>query len=161
MGKNKTEIVKFDDINYAIYKIGEWENDYQINQIGISDEIPVNQNTLDHVKLSMDEIRRAEFEIDDTTVNGFVAIAYQLNPKIQEMDLNKAVELEQKEYDSIIEELNKIELESDDEFIDLDDENYLVYKLEKECHVTKSIPANEHTLKHHTEEVKRIEDSII
>ncbi len=161
MGENKTEIVKFDDINYAIYKIGEWENDYQINQIGISDEIPVNQNTLDHVKLSMDEIRRAEFEIDDTTVNGFVAIAYQLNPKIQEMDLNKAVELEQKEYDSIIEELDKIELEPDDEFIELDDENYLVYKLEKECHVTKSIPANEHTLKHHTEEVKRIEDSII
>ena len=156
-----TKEVKFDDINYAVYRIGKWDNEYQINQIGISDEIPVNQTTLDHVKLSMDEIRRAEFEIGDTTVNGFVAIAFQLNPKIQKMDLKEAIELEQKEYDSIIEELENLELESDDKSISLDDENYLVYKLEKECHVTKSVPANEHTLKHHAEEIKRIEDSII
>ena len=156
-----TKEVKFDDINYAVYRIGKWDNEYQINQIGISDEIPVNQTTLDHVKLSMDEIRRAEFEIGDTTVNGFVAIAFQLNPKIQKMDLKEAIELEQKEYDSIIDELEKLELESDDKSISLDDENYLVYKLEKECHVTKSVPANEHTLKHHAEEIKRIEDSII
>ena len=156
-----TKEVKFDDINYAVYRIGKWDNEYQINQIGISDEIPVNQTTLDHVKLSMDEIRRAEFEIGDTTVNGFLAIAFQLNPKIQKMDLKEAIELEQKEYDSIIEELENLELESDDKSISLDDENYLVYKLEKECHVTKSVPANEHTLKHHAEEIKRIEDSII
>lgn len=160
MGESKTETVNFDDINYAVYKIGKWDNDYQINQIGISDEIPVNKTTLDHVKLSMDEIRRAEFEIDDTTVNGFVAIAFQLNPKIQKMELKEAAELEQKEYDLIIEELDNLELEPDNKSISLDDEDYLIYKLEKECHVTKSIPANEHTLKHHAEEIKRIEDSI-
>ena len=31
-------------------------------------------------------------------VNGFVAIAYHLNPKIQEMDLEDVIELEEKEY---------------------------------------------------------------
>ena len=27
------EMINVDDINYAIYRIGEWENDYEINQI--------------------------------------------------------------------------------------------------------------------------------
>ncbi len=161
MKENKEGIIKFDDINYAIYKIGEWENNYQINQIGVSDEIPVNRNTLDHVILSMDEIRRAEFEIDDTKVNGFVAIAFQLNPKIQNMDLKEAIELEQKEYDLIMGELNKLQLESDEKSITVENEDYLIYKLEKECHVTRSIPANKYTLEHHKQEVKKIEDSII
>lgn len=161
MVEDKKEIIKFDNINYAIYKIGKWKNNYQINQIGISDEIPVNKNTLDHIILSMDEIRRAEFEIDNTTVNGFVAIAFQINPTIQNMGLKEAIELEQNEYDLIIEELNKLQLEPDDKSITLENENYLIYKLEKECHVTRSIPANKHTLKHHKDEVKKIEDSII
>ena len=39
------EIIRIDDINYAIYKIGEWKNDYEINQIGLSKEIPVTKNT--------------------------------------------------------------------------------------------------------------------
>ena len=69
-------------MNYAVYKIGEWKNSYEINQIGISKEIPVTKHTLTHVKFSMEEIRNSQFQISDKTVNGFVAIAMQLNPKI-------------------------------------------------------------------------------
>ncbi len=161
MGSSKNEDIGIDDINYAIYKIGNWKNDYEINQVGLSREIPVTENTLEHVKLSMDEIRRAEFEINKTTVNGFVAIAFQINPKIQDMDLKEAIDLEQKEYDNIMDELNNLDLLDNDATISLDDEDYLVYKLEKECHVTQSIPANKHTLEHHKKEIKRIDDAII
>lgn len=156
---NKT--IDVDDINYAIYKIGNWENDYEINQVGLSTEIPVTENTVDHVRLSMDEIRRAEFEIDGTTVNGFVVIAYQINPKIRDMDINEAIELEQKEFDEITSELDNLELIGNDEAIPLESEDYLIYKLEKECHVTQSVPANKHTLEHHKKEMKRIDESII
>ena len=98
----KPEIINFDNINYAIYKVGTWKNHYEINQIGLSREIPVTNATLHHVKLSMEEIRKSEFDIDNKTVNGFVAIALQLNPKIQKMDLDDVIALEQKEYERII-----------------------------------------------------------
>ena len=80
------EIINLDDINYAVYKIGEWKNHYEINQIGLSREIPVTKNTITHIKFSMDEIRNSQFSLSDKTVNGFVAIAMQLNPKVQEME---------------------------------------------------------------------------
>ena len=98
------EMINIDDINYAIYKIGEWKNDYEINQIGLSSEIPVTKNTLRHVKLSMVEIRAARFELSGEMVNGFVAIASQLNPKAKAMELNDLIALEEKEYQNILEE---------------------------------------------------------
>ena len=64
------EIIKVDDINYAVYKIGEWKNHYEINQIGLSNEIPVTKSTITHIKFSMDEIRSSQFSISDKTVNG-------------------------------------------------------------------------------------------
>ena len=149
------------DVNYAVYKSGNWENHYEINQIGLSSEIPVTKPTVTHIKLSMDEIRKSEFDISKKTVNGFVAIALQLNPKVQEMELEDIIELEQKEFDLINEELDKLELLSDDSSINLDDENYLIYKLEKECHVTISIPANEHTKEYYEAEMKRIDDAVL
>lgn len=156
----KPEIINFDNINYAIYKVGTWKNHYEINQIGLSREIPVTNATLHHVKLSMEEIRKSEFDIDNKTVNGFVAIALQLNPKIQKMDLDDVIALEQKEYESILEELDNLELLSDDGSVSLDTEDYLIFKLEKECHVTNSIPANLHTKKYYVDELKRIETSL-
>ena len=51
------EIIKTDDINYAVYKIGDWAKHYEINQIGLSREIPVTKPTVSHIKHSMDEIR--------------------------------------------------------------------------------------------------------
>ncbi len=154
------ETINVDDINYAVYKIGDWENNYEINQIGLSNEIPVTKNTLDHVKFSMDEIRNTEFSISDKKVNGFVAIAMQLNPKVQEMELDEAIALEQKEFDNIVEELDGLDLIGDDQTIPLDGEEYLIYKLEKDCHVTTSIPANDFTKEFFNNELKKIEDAL-
>jgi hypothetical protein len=154
------EIININDINYAIYKIGDWKNDYEINQIGLSNEIPVTKNTVFHVKMSMDEIRKSEFAFSDKTVNGFVAIATQLNPKILEMDVDDIISLEKEEYDNIINELDGLELLAEDDSIPLDSEEYLIYKLQKECHVTTATPANEYTLKFHANELKKIEDAL-
>ena len=154
------EIININDINYAIYKIGDWKNDYEINQIGLSNEIPVTKNTVFHVKMSMDEIRKSEFAFSDKTVNGFVAIATQLNPKILEMDVDDIISLEKEEYDNIINELDGLELLAEDNSIPLDSEEYLIYKLQKECHVTTATPANEYTLKFHANELKKIEDAL-
>ena len=157
---NGEKIISLDDMNYAVYKIGEWKNNYEINQIGLSKEIPVTKNTLMHVKFSMDEIRNSRFSVSDKTVNGFVAIALQLNPKVQEMDLDDAIDLEQKEYESILEELDALELLDENDSIPLENDDYLIYKLEKECHVTTSIPANEFTKKYYQDEIKRIESNL-
>ena len=154
------EIINVDDINYAVYKIGDWKNSYEINQIGISREIPVTKNTVRHVKLSMEEIRMSTFEISDKSVNGFVAIALQLNPKVQEMDLDDVIELEEKEFNDILKELDDLELLSDDGTLPLETEDYLIYKLEKDCHVTNSIPANKFTKKFYLDEMRRIEDAL-
>ena len=154
------EIINVDDINYAIYKIGTWKNNYEINQIGLSSEIPATKNTLDHVKFSMDEIRNTEFSISDKKVNGFVAIAMQLNPKVQEMDLDEVIALEKEEFDNIVLELNDLELLADEDTIPLQTEEYLIYKLEKDCHVTTSIPANDFTKDFYKKELKKIEDAL-
>ncbi|AMD16964.1 hypothetical protein TL18_02345 [Methanobrevibacter sp. YE315] len=154
------EIIKVNDINYAIYKIGKWENDYEINQIGLSNEIPVTKSTLNHVKWSMDEIRSSKFALSDKEVNGFIAISFHLNPKIQEMDVDDVIELEEKEYNNILAELNNLELLDEDDSIPLNGEDYLIYKLEKDCHVTKSTPANEFTRQFHNDELKKIEDAL-
>ena len=154
------EIINLDDINYAVYKIGEWKNHYEINQIGLSREIPVTKNTITHIKFSMDEIRNSQFSLSDKTVNGFVAIAMQLNPKVQEMELDDVIELEEKEYQNILSELDSLDVLSDDESIPLDGEEYLIYKLEKDCHVTTSTPANEFTQKFYEDELKKIEDAL-
>ena len=154
------EIINLEDINYAVYKIGEWKNHYEINQIGLSREIPVTKNTITHIRFSMDEIRNSQFSLSDKTVNGFVAIAMQLNPKVQEMELDDVIELEEKEYQNILSELDGLDVLSDDESIPLDGEEYLIYKLEKDCHVTTSTPANEFTQKFYEDELKKIEDAL-
>ena len=154
------DIIRVDDINYAIYRIGDWKNDYEINQVGLSREIPATENTVFHVKFSMDGIRNTNFDMSDKEVNGFVAIAEQLNPKIQEMELEDVIELEEKEYQNIIEELDGLELLGNDETIPLNGEDYLIYKLEKEHHVTKSTPANEFTRQFYISELRRIKEAL-
>ncbi|MBE6489851.1 MAG: hypothetical protein E7Z83_03215 [Methanobrevibacter sp.] len=158
MDENK--IINVNDINYAVYKIGEWKNNYEINQIGLSSEVPVTKNTVFHVKMSMDEIRHSEFSISDKKVNGFVAISYQLNSKLQEMEIDDIIALEKEEYDNIITELDGLELLDEDDTIPLENDDYLIYKLEKECHVTTSIPANDFTKEFHANELKKIEDAL-
>ena len=153
-------MIKINDINYAIYKIGEWKNNYEINQIGFSREIPVSLSTLKHVKMSMEEIRSSKFDLGEKEVNGFVAIALELNPKVKEMDLDDVIALEEKEYEDILNELDDLELLNDDETLPLDSEEYLIYKLEKEHHLTKSTPANEFTRQFYIDELKRIKDAL-
>ena len=154
------EIINVDDINYAVYKIGEWKNHYEINQIGLSHEIPVTKNTITHIKFSMDEIRASRFDLSDKTVNGFVAIALQLNPKVQDMQLDEIIELEEKEYQNILDEMENLEVLKETDTIPLESDEYLIYKLEKDCHVTTSIPANEYTKQFYKDELKRIEDAL-
>ena len=154
------KIISLDDINYAVYKIGDWQNHYEINQIGLSNEIPVTKNTVDHVIFSMDEIRNTEFSVSDKKVNGFVAIAMQLNSKVQEMELDDVVALEEEEYENILDELRNLDVLSEDDSIPLESEEYLIYKLEKDCHVTTSTPANEFTEKYYQNELKKIEDAL-
>ncbi len=154
------EKINVNDMNYAIYKIGDWKNNYEINQIGLSHEIPVTKNTITHIKFSMDEIRNSRFSISDKEVNGFVAIAMQLNPKVQEMKLEDVISLEQEEFDNILAELEDLELLDEDSTVPLQNEEYLIYKLEKECHVTTSIPANDFTKEFYKNELKKIEDAL-
>lgn len=154
------EKINVNDMNYAIYKIGDWKNNYEINQIGLSHEIPVTKNTITHIKFSMDEIRNSRFSISDKEVNGFVAIAMQLNPKVQEMELDDIISLEQEEFDNIMAELEGLELLDEDSAVPLENEEYLIYKLEKECHVTTSIPANDFTKEFYKNELKKIEDAL-
>ena len=154
------EKINVDDIIYAIYKLGDWKNHYEVNQIGLSREIPVTKNTITHVKFSMDEIRASQFEISDQTVNGFVAIAIQLSSKIQDMEIEDVIKLEEKEFQNILKELDDLKVLDDDTTVPLDGEEYLIYKLEKDCHVTNSIPANDYTKKFYLEEKKRIEDAL-
>ena len=154
------EKINVNDMNYAIYKIGDWKNNYEINQIGLSHEIPVTKNTITHIKFSMDEIRNSRFSISDKEVNGFVAIAMQLNPKVQEMELDDVISLEQEELDNIMAELEGLELLDEDSTVPLQNEEYLIYKLEKECHVTTSIPANDFTKEFYKNELKKIEDAL-
>lgn len=154
------ENINVNDVNYAIYKVGNWKNNYEINQIGLSSEVPVTKNTLNHVKLSMEEIRKSEFSLSDKTVNGFVAIAFQLNPKIQDMEIDDIVSLEKEEYENILNELDGLELLDEDESIPLENDDYLIYKLQKECHVTTSIPVNEAAKKFYADELKKIEDAL-
>ena len=154
------KFINVDDINYAIYKIGEWKNHYKINQIGVSSEIPITKNTLNHVKFSMDEIRASKFSIGDKEVNGFVAIAIQLNPSVQDMKVVDIIELEEIEYQNILTELDALDVLSDEDSIPLESEDYLIYKLEKNHHLTTSTPANEFTEKFQAEELKRIEEAL-
>ncbi|MEE1134003.1 hypothetical protein [uncultured Methanobrevibacter sp.] len=154
------KMINVNDINYAVYKIGEWKNNYEINQIGMSREIPVTKNTIMHVKFSMDEIRASQFSIGDLTVNGFVAIALQLNPNIQDIKLKDVVALEEEEYQNILSELEDLDVLDEEDSIPLENEEYLIYKLEKDCHVTTSTPANEFTKKFYQDELKKIEDAL-
>ncbi|MDR0911508.1 MAG: hypothetical protein LBM96_02775 [Methanobrevibacter sp.] len=151
--KNK---IKFSNRNYAIYKIGSWENKYDLNLIGNSNEIPVTKNTKNHVELSMNEIRKSTFEISDKIVNGIVALSYQLNPSLKEIAIDELVEKEEKEYQNIINELSKLKLESDDNYIDINTTDYLIYKLKKDHHVTIAEAANEFTQAHHLKEIEKL-----
>ena len=147
--------IKCKDRNYAIYRIGNWKNDYKINVIGTSTEIPITSPTKHHVELNMEQIRSSSFEFNGKEVNGMVGLAIQLNPSLideniddlveLEENIDDLVELEEKEFNLISEELNNLELKKDNEEIDPNSFEYLIYHLVYEGHNLTSKPANDFT----------------
>lgn len=150
--------IKCNNIDYAIYKVGNWKNEYKLNLVGTSDEIPVTNVTKKHVLFNMDEIRKSEFDMGDRKVNGMVALGSQLNPELSKMSIDDLIALEEEEYKNIKEEIDNLELLDDEEEIDLSTDQYLIYKLVKEHHsLTASKPVNQYTMEHHMEEIKSLQ----
>ena len=150
--------IKCDNINYAVYKIDDWENDYEINIIGTAREKPVTEPTLKHMLKQMDHIRVYVFEIGGKEVNGMIGLAMQLNQAIQKRDLDELIELEEKEFKNIMDELNSIELKKSDETIALDTDEFVIYKLEYDGHTLSPKPYNDYAKRHQMEEIKRLKE---
>ena len=150
--------ISFSDVNYAIYKIGKWKNTYKINLIGTSNEIPATEVTKEHVLSNINEIRNSKFELGENEVNGIVALSIQLNPELQGMDITQIIADEELEYKNIVDEIEGLELEDPNGFIELENDKFLIYKLEKDHHVTVAKPANGLTMKHHAEEIQRLKE---
>ncbi|MBQ6813025.1 MAG: hypothetical protein IJP12_00145 [Methanobrevibacter sp.] len=154
----KKEKIKCDNINYAVYRIGDWENDYELNIIGTANEIPVTEPTLKHMLKQMDHIRVSVFEIGGKEVNGMIGLAMQFNPKFASRDLDELIEQEEKEYENIMAELNALELKGAKDIIFLDTDEYVIYKLEYDGHSLSPKPYNDYAKRHHMEEIKRLKE---
>lgn len=150
--------IKCDNINYAVYKIGNWKNDYEINIIGTASEIPVTKPTLEHMLKQMDHIRTSVFEIGGKEVNGMIGLAMQFNPSFATRDIDELIELEEKEFNNIMDELNSVELKTAEDTIALDTDEYVIYKLEYDGHTLSPKPYNEYAKKHQIEEIKRLKE---
>jgi len=150
--------ISFNDINYAIYRIGNWKNSYEINLIGTSNEIPATENTKEHVLGNLNEIRNSKFDINGKEVNGIVGLSIQLNPLLQGKNIDDLVAKEEDEYENIVNEINGLETEDSEGSIELENDKFLIYKLEKDHHVTIAKPANGLTMKHHAEEIQRLKE---
>ncbi|WP_297979282.1 hypothetical protein [uncultured Methanobrevibacter sp.] len=148
--------IKCDNINYAVYDIADWKNDYVINILGTARELPVTKPTLDHMLKQMDHIRVSVFEIGDKEVNGMIGLAMQFNPALLSRDLDELIALEEKEFEMIMDELNNLELKEADDEIELDTDEYVIYKLEYEGHSLSPKPYNDYAKEHHKQEVERL-----
>ena len=150
--------IKCDNINYAVYRIGDWKNDYEINILGTASEIPVTKPTLDHMVKHMDHIRASVYEIDGKEINGMIGLAMQFNPSFASRDLDELIDLEEKEFESIMDELNSIELKTAEDTIALDTDEFVIYKLEYDGHTLSPKPYNDYAKRHQMEEIKRLKE---
>lgn len=150
--------IKCDNINYAVYKIGNWENDYEINIIGTASEIPVTKPTLEHMLKQMDHIRTSVFEVGGKEVNGMIGLAMQFNPSFASRDIDELIELEDKEFKNIMDELNSVELKTAEDTIALDTDEFVIYKLEYDGHTLSPKPYNDYAKRHQMEEIKRLKE---
>lgn len=155
---DNSEMISFNDINYAIYKIGNWKNSYKINLIGISNEIPATETTKEHVLSNMNEIRKSTFEIEGKKVNGIVGLSIELNRDLKGIAIDDLIKEEKQEYENIVAEINVLDFEDPNGAIELENDKFLIYKLEKDHHITVAKPANDLTKKHHMEEIQRLKD---
>ena len=122
MGKE----IKFGNENYTIYRIGDWKNDYKLNVTGTSSQLPASEPTKKHLLLQMEQIRKAQFDFKEKTVNGMVGIGLQLNENLIDMPIEDLIKLEEEEYKNILDEMDNLKLEPNDKFVSLDTEDYLI-----------------------------------
>ena len=154
MGKE----IKFGNENYTIYRIEEKKNDYKLNVTGTSSQLPASEPTKKHLLLQMEQIRKAQFDFKEKTVNGMVGIGLQLNENLIDMPIEDLIKLEEEEYKNILDEINNLKLEPNDKFVSLDTEDYLIYKLEMEHDGLKVQPATPFTLEFHLKEVEKLRE---
>ena len=158
MSKENITEIKFGDINYSIYTIGQWNKNYEINLIGTSNEIPASLPTKKHVILQMEQIRNARFTWQEKEVNGMIGLALQLNKNLQEKPVNELIKQEQKEFEQITRELKNLKLENSKKTLKLNTKDYLIYKLEIEHDGIKPSPATPFTEEYHKKQVNEIKE---
>lgn len=157
--KDKNEI-KFGNMDYSIYTIGDWDNEYKLNVTGRSKEIPASNPTKKHVLYQMKQIRNAVFDWKNVEVNGMVGLGLQFNKELRDLPVNELIELEKKEYENICEEIENLKLKDDNESIKLENDTYLIYKLEMEHDGMKPSPANSFTEEFHKKEIEELKGKL-
>lgn len=144
------------DDSYAVYRLGKWRNNYKLNLLGIDNEIPATQITKNQSLNIIDEIRKYNFNFKGFRINGMVGLAIRFNG-LQNEDVGELIDTEEKEYYNIKNELNKLKLENPSDFIEINNEKFLIYKLRENCHgAILSKPVNEFTRKYSTVYLSKI-----
>lgn len=140
------KIVFFNDNNYTIFKIENWKNNYKVNILGLNNEIPITEFTKKQSLDLIENIRRESFLFNGNEINGMVGLAIQFNNSLKE-DIENLIAIEEKEYINIRNELNNLKLENENDFIELETTQYLIYKLKESEGIISSKPANDFTKK--------------
>ncbi len=154
-------LVFFDDDSYAVYRLGNWENKYNINLMGIDNEIPATEITKNQSLKIMNEIRNYSFNYRGVEINGMLGLAIRYTDLNLE-DIDKLIAIEKREYENIKKELANLKLENYKDFVELNNEKFLIYKLKENCHgAVMSRPANNFTREHSTVELSKIKLSSV
>ncbi len=106
----------------------------------------------------MDYIRVSVFNIDGKEVNGMIGLAMQFNPSFASRDIDELIELEEKEHENIMNELNSLELKEAKDVIFLGTDEFVIYKLEYDGHTLSPKPYNDYAKRHQMEEIKRLKE---
>ncbi len=158
--KEDKNFVSFNDNNYAIYRFEEWDNNYKINILGIDNEIPANEITKNQSLKIMDEIRSYNFNYKEKEINGMVAIAINFNDNLFNEDIDQLIAIEEQEYEDMKNELYNLDLEDSNDFVKLNNDKFLIYKLYYREGGVLSRPANYFTRKHSSVEISKIKLSV-
>ncbi|RBQ23039.1 hypothetical protein ALNOE001_11580 [Candidatus Methanobinarius endosymbioticus] len=158
--EDENKLVFFDDENYVIYRPENWKNIYKVNLLRIDNEIPATKLTKNQSIRIMDEIRNYSFNYKGAKINGMVGLAITFN-NMKNEDVDWLIDIEEEDH-NIHDEIENLELENPKNFIELNTDKFLVYKIKENYHGNVlSIPANEFTRKNCTIELSKIKLSTI
>ena len=87
-----------------------------------------------------------------------IGLAMQFNPSFATRDIDELIELEEKEFKNIMDELNSAELKTAEDTIALDTDEFVIYKLEYDGHTLSPKPYNDYAKRHQMEEIKRLKE---